>query len=242
MGYQNETYIIDSEVQDDEQPIVQKEMEPISIPNNNIQREYEIIEEDTNPTQNVLDEIHEVAVEEGLVDEDEEFVGGENATSEEVIKALREKSRSKGAQKNQKEYEDKKVKTFAKITATRDILAGLGEKALSVSVPVVMDCRHKDGSVSPELVDLEFKVKRLTESQVNHLINRKLASKADSELTDEEYMETTKFRSQFLATVIIEPETTVELWYDQVPAVILTAVFDQVSKILNNVNDVSLFQ
>ena len=241
MGYQTD-YIIDPEVQDEGQPIAQKEMEPVSIPNNRIQREYEVIDEPVSPTQNVLDEIHEVAIEEGLVEDDEELIGGENATPNEVIQALKEKSRSKGAQKNQEEYEEKKVKTFAKVTATRDILAGLGNKILTVSVPVVMDCRHDDGSISPELIDLEFKVKRLTESQVNHLINRKLASKTDSELTDEEYMETTKFRSQFLATVIIEPETTVELWYDEVPAVVLTAVFDQVNKVLNNINDLSLFQ
>ncbi len=241
MGYQTD-YIIDPEVQDEGQPIVQKEMEPVSIPNNRIQREYEVIDEPVSPTQNVLDEIHEAAIEEGLVEDDEELIGGENATPNEVIQALKEKSRSKGAQKNQEEYEEKKVKTFAKVTATRDILAGLGNKILTVSVPVVMDCRHDDGSISPELIDLEFKVKRLTESQVNHLINRKLASKTDSELTDEEYMETTKFRSQFLATVIIEPETTVELWYDEVPAVVLTAVFDQVNKVLNNINDLSLFQ
>lgn len=241
MGYQTD-YIIDPEVQDEGQPIIQKEMEPVSIPNNRIQREYEVIDEPVSPTQNVLDEIHEAAIEEGLVEDDEELIGGENATPNEVIQALKEKSRSKGAQKNQEEYEEKKVKTFAKVTATRDILAGLGNKILTVSVPVVMDCRHDDGSISPELIDLEFKVKRLTESQVNHLINRKLASKTDSELTDEEYMETTKFRSQFLATVIIEPETTVELWYDEVPAVVLTAVFDQVNKVLNNINDLSLFQ
>lgn len=242
MGYQTE-YIIDPEVQNDEQPVVQKEMEPISIPNNNIKREYEIVEEEPiTPTQNVLDEIHEAAVEEGLVDDDEEYIGGKNATPEEVIKAFKEKPRSKGAQKNKEEHDDKRVKTFAKVTATRDILAGLGKKILTVHVPVVMDCKHQDGSVGPELVDLEFKVKRLTESQVNHLINRKLASKENSELTDEEYMETTKFRSQFLATVIIEPETTVELWYNEVPAAVLTATFDEVNKVMNGINDVSLFQ
>ena len=71
MGYQTE-YIIDPEVQDEEQPMVQKEMEPISIPNNKINRDYEIIDEPVEPTKSVLDEIHETAVAEGLVDEDEE--------------------------------------------------------------------------------------------------------------------------------------------------------------------------
>ena len=42
MGCQKE-YIIDAEVPDDEQPIVTKEMQSVSIPNNKINKEYEII-------------------------------------------------------------------------------------------------------------------------------------------------------------------------------------------------------
>lgn len=240
MGYQKE-YLIDPEVKDDNEFLVEKEMDSVVIPNNDIGREYEIVE-DSAPTKTVLEEIHEAAVEEELVDEDEELIGGENATPEEVIKALKEKSRSKGAQKNQEEYEDKKVKAFAKVTATRDILTGMSKQLINVTVPVVMDCKHDDGSVSPELVDLDFKVKRLTESQVNHLINRKLAFKEESEMTDEEYQQTTKFRSQFLSTVIVEPKLETEVWYDEIPAVILTSVFEKVSEVLNTVNDVTLFQ
>lgn len=241
MGYQKE-YIIDAEVPDDEQPIVTKEMQSVSIPNNEINKEYEIIEEPTFKENNVLDEIHEEAVKEGLVNEDEEPIGGENPTPEEVIEALKNKPMSEGAQKNKEEYEDQKVKTFTKVTATRDILAGLGKKTLKVEVPVVMDCEHDDGSVSPELVDLEFKVKRLTESQVNHLINRKLLSKTDAEMTDEEYIQSQKFRSQFLAETIVEPETTEELWYEVVPLAVLNEVYAKVTEVLNNINDTSLFQ
>ena len=186
MGYQTE-YIIDPEIEDDEKIVTTKTMEPVSIPNNKIGREYEVIEEPEGPRKSVLDEIHESAVKEELVDEDEELIGGENATPEEVIDALRNKGRSKGAKKNQQEYEEKKVESFTKVTATRDILTGMSKRLINVNVPVVMDCKHDDGTVSPELVDLEFKVKRLTESQVNHLINRRLASKEESELTDEEY-------------------------------------------------------
>lgn len=241
MGYQTE-YIIDPETEDDEKIVTTKTMEPVSIPNNKIGREYEVIEEPEGPKKSVLDEIHESAVEEELVDEDEELIGGENATPEEVIDALRNKDRSKGARKNQQEYEEKKVESFTKVTATRDILTGMSKRLINVNVPVVMDCKHDDGTVSPELVDLEFKVKRLTESQVNHLINRRLASKEESELTDEEYQQTTKFRSQFLSTVIVEPEMDTDSWYNEVPAVILTAVFEKISDVLNSVDDVTLFQ
>ena len=43
MGYKND-YIIDPEIEDDEQPIIEKSMESVSIPNNTISRDYEIVE------------------------------------------------------------------------------------------------------------------------------------------------------------------------------------------------------
>lgn len=242
MGYQTD-YIIDPEIVNDEQEIAQVEMEPVSIPNNKINREYEVVEDSKDTTsKTALDEIYESAVEEGLVDPDEEPIGGENPTPKEVIDALKEKSRSEGAKKNQEEYEGKKVAAFTKVTATREILTGMTKKNINVVVPVVMDVKHSDGSVGPELVDLEFKVQRLTESQVNHLINRKLASKKESEMTDEEYQETTMFRSQFLSTVIQEPKIDAETWYNDISAVVLSAVFDKINEVLNSVSDISLFQ
>ena len=54
MGYREETYIIDPEVEDDEQFIVEKKMESISLGNN--KKEYEIIEEEK--PKSVYDEIY----------------------------------------------------------------------------------------------------------------------------------------------------------------------------------------
>ena len=45
MAYREETYIIDPEISDDEKPIIEKEMEPVSITNNKISRDYEVVEE-----------------------------------------------------------------------------------------------------------------------------------------------------------------------------------------------------
>ena len=159
MGYQTE-YIIDPEIEDDEKIVTTKTMEPVSIPNNKIGREYEVIEEPEGPRKSVLDEIHESAVKEELVDEDEELIGGENATPEEVIDALRNKGRSKGAKKNQQEYEEKKVESFTKVTATRDILTGMSKRLINVNVPVVMDCKHDDGTVE-ERVAYEVSISNL---------------------------------------------------------------------------------
>ena len=72
MAYREETYVIDPEV-DTEKQIVQKPME--SVPVNNLKREYEIIEEEVDsPTDQMLQEIHDTAVAEGLVKEDEGLI------------------------------------------------------------------------------------------------------------------------------------------------------------------------
>ena len=241
MGYQTE-YIIDPEVQDEEQPMVQKEMEPISIPNNKINRDYEIIDEPVEPTKSVLDEIHEAAVAEGLVDEDEEPLGGVGASPNEVIQALKDKSRSKGAQKNQEEYEEKKIKKTKKIMATREILTGMTERLIHIVVPVVLDVRQKDGSVKPELVDLELKVKRLTESQVNHLFNRQMAGKKVADMTPEELQEDNHFRSKFLSETVVDPKMNAEEWYDKVPAIVSGTIYREVEDALSSIDNTELFQ
>lgn len=242
MGYQENNYIIDPEVEDDEQPIVEKSMESVSIPNNRIGREYEIIEDEPRSSDSVLDEIHKAAVNEGLVDDEEDYIGGKGASSDEVIDALIHKERSKGAQKNQKEYEDKKVETTRKVMATREILTGMTKRIITVEVPVVLDVRQPDGSVKPELVDLQLKVKRLTESEVNHLFNKRLANKKIEEMSREEIEEDNHFRSNFLATVVTEPEMSADVWYYEIPAIALGTIFNKVNEILGSIDDTSLFQ
>ena len=81
MGYREETYIIDPDVEDDEQLIVEKEMESVSLGNN--RKEYEIIEEEK--PKSVYDEIYEAAKEEGLVKEDEKPFGGEGTPTPEAV-------------------------------------------------------------------------------------------------------------------------------------------------------------
>lgn len=161
MGYQENTYIIDPEIEDDEQPIVEKEMQQsISIPNNNISREYEIID-DQEQGKSVEDEIHDAAVKEGLVHEEEGYIGGEGAKPDEVIDAFIHQERSKGALKNEEEYIESKVKKSRKVMATRELLSGITKKHITVTVPMVLDVQQKDGSVAPELCDVDFIVKKI---------------------------------------------------------------------------------
>lgn len=241
MAYQT-NYIIDPEVQDEKKTVVQKEMEPVVISQNQISDKYEIVDEPEAPTKSVLDEIHEEAVLEGLVDEDEGLIGGENPTSEEVIKALKEKSRSKGAQQNYEEYAENKVKKTRKIMATREILTGMTKRNITTSVDVVLDVEQEDGSVKPELVELQLKIKRLTESQVNHLFNRRLAGKTVDEMSPEELQEDNHFRSKFLSETVIEPKMPAEVWYNEVPAIALGTIYAKVNDVLSEIDNTELFQ
>lgn len=240
MGYQ-ENYIIDPEIQEDE-PIVEKEMESVSITNNQIQRDYEIIEDPMEQKKSVFEEIHEEAVKEGLVDEDEEPIGGENPTPQEVIDGLKNKARSKGALKNQEEYEEKKVKATKKVMATREILTGMTKRHITTSVDVVLDMEQEDGSIKPELVSLQLKVKRLTESQVNHLFNRRMAGKTVDEMTPEELQEDNHFRSKFLAETVVEPQMDADVWYEEVPAIALGTIYHKVNEVLGSIDNTELFQ
>ena len=94
--------------------------------------------------------------------------------------------RSKGAEKNMEEYTEKKVEKTRKVMATREILTGMTKKVINITVPVVLDMEQEDGSVEPELVDMDLKIKRLTESQANHIFNRKMAGKKIEDMTPEE--------------------------------------------------------
>lgn len=244
MAYQEENYIIDPSVEDVEQPVVQKSMrqaKPISIKNNQLPDEYEVVQP-VNQSQDIINEIHEAAVAEGLVDDSEEPIGGKNATVDSVIADLTSRPMSEGAQKNLEEYADHKMETTKKVMATREILTGMTERLIDITVPVVLDIRQDDGSVKPELVDLELKIKRLTESQVNHLFNRRMAGKTVDEMTNEELQEDNHFRSNFLAETVVNPKIDADTWYSKVPAIATGTIFQAVQDALSSIDNTELFQ
>lgn len=239
MGYREETYIIDPEVEDDEQFIVEKEMESISLGNN--KKEYEIIEEEK--PKSVYDEIYETAKEEGLVKEDEKPFGGEGTPKpEDVIHDFINQDRTEAAVQKEIEYVDKKVENTRKVMATREILTGMTRRLLDVTVPVVLDIEQEDGSIKAELVDLELKIKRLTEAQVNHLFNRRMAGKTVDEMTNEELQEDNHFRSKFLSESVVDPKMTAEEWYNNVPAIAVGTIFNAVNEALSSIDNTELFQ
>lgn len=240
MGYKpnNQEYIIENDVEDSNNPAFEKQMKEAARLNDGLPDGYEIQE----PVQqkSVMDEIQEAAEQEGLVTD---TLGGENPTTESVIKAMREEGLSAGAQKNKEEYEEKKVEEFIKLTATRDLLMNRTKRTIPVHLKTKMEVLNpKTGEYELQNVDLEFKVKRLTESENTHLLNHKLIGKDLADMTDEEYIASSNFRSELLAQAVVEPAFTAEEWRTVVDNGMLSAIYDKVNQILTSADDSVLFQ
>jgi len=241
MGYQ-ENYVIDNEDFEVEKPVVTKTAEPVRINQNTRYAESEAIQP-VDMEADVIQEIHDTAVAEGLVAEHEGPFGGEGTPSpQDVISDFIGQERPEAVEEKIEEYTDKKVEKTKKVMATREILTGMSKRLIDVSVSVVLDVQQNDGTVAPELIDLQLKVKRLTESQVNHLFNRRMAGKTVDEMTPEELQEDNHFRSKFLATAVVEPKMSADDWYNDVPAIVTGTIFNAVNDALNSVDNTELFQ
>lgn len=240
MAYQEE-YIIDNDIKDVDQQNEQK-VQPVRINQNSKYEESEAIQP-VDMNADIMREIHESAVAEGLVNEDETPFGGEgNPTAEAVITDFMNQKRPEAVEKKVEEYTEKKIEGHKKVMATREILTGMVKRLISVTVPVVLDIQKEDGTIGPELIDLELKVKRLTESQVNHLYNRRMAGKTVDEMTNEELQEDNHFRAKFLAEAVVEPQMSFEEWYNGTPAIVTGTIFNAVNEALSSIDDTSLFQ
>lgn len=237
------SYIIDNDIEDIENPEFQKEMKTAANLNDKLPDGFEI-EEDTksNPALDLQKELQEEAAKEGLVSDDE-FLGGEGASPEEVIAAMKKEGLSEGAQEKEEEHKKKKFEEFKTITATRDLLFNRAEETVSVTIPMVVDMRNPEtGKVEKTPVNAEFKVKRLTEAENTHILNHKLIGKEINEMTDEEYVQSAQFRSKVLERAVVDPKLTAKEWRDNVSNGDLATLYDEVNRIITESDDVSLFQ
>lgn len=243
MAYTNpnkeKQYIIETDVDESDNVQMKKPMKSAVMRNGQLPDNYELEEDPVPMTQSVQDEIQEAAQEEGLVSES---LGGDNPTHQEVIDALKTSEMPEGAQKNKEEYEEEKTKTFRKITATRDLLTRRTQRSIPITIKTVMDVDLPNGEIGHELVELEFHIKRLTESEINHVINHKLINKADADMTDEEYAQASKFKSKFLARTILDDELDEDFWRNECDVGLMNTTFNKVTDVLNRIDDTSLFQ
>lgn len=224
-----ENFIIENDDWDENRPIERK---TVKLSNADLPEGLEIIETKTT-NQQVLEDIRQAAREEGM-DTGNDYLGGEGATPEEVIAALRNEAMPEGAEKAKEEYEEKKIEDLRKSVATRDMLFSRLQKKIPVEVLIVSD----DG----EEEVLVFYARRLSDAENNHLLNHHLIGRELSDLTTEEYQESMQFRSKTLASAIVEPKLSAQEWRNDVDNALSLAVFEQVQKIIAEVDTAKDFQ
>lgn len=242
MGYKsNNEYIIENDVEDVDNLSFQKEMKKAADINNRLPEGYEIEEPSADPTYELQKELQEEAAKEGLVS-DEEYLGGKGASPEEVIAAMRAEGMTDGAQEKQEEYEKKKFDELKTITATRDLLFNRVEETVIISIPMVVSMENEMGNVEKTPVNVNFEIKRLTEAENTHILNHKLIGKELSDMTEEEYIQSSQFRSKVLEKAVVVPKLTASEWQTRCSNADINAIYEEVNKVLTEGDDVSLFQ
>lgn len=244
MGYENnkENYIIDNDIEDMDTPKMEKKMKRASVRNSQLPDNYEIEEDAPNISERINQEILEEAEKEGLTS-DEGYLGGEGASPQQVIDALVNEEMPEGAIKNKEEYEEKKVQNFRKVIATRDLLHNRLEKTIPCSIVTTMPMINENGEEVIEPVELEFEVRRLSESENTHLYNHKLFGRDIADLTDEEYSQSIKFRSELLSRAVVgELSMTPSEWSNGVDYSMVNKIYEKVNEVLTDADDASLFQ
>ena len=241
MGYEpNNNYILENDVEESKNPAFQKQMKRAAEINNNLPDGYELEEEPKEKT--IQQEIQETAEAEGLVAE-EDFLGGEGASHEEVIDALMNEEMSEGAKANKEKYEKDKVEKFVTVTATRDLLMNKAKRTIPIYIKTsAWIVNPETGKEELKKTKMKFIIRRLTESENTHLLNHRLIGKELSDMTDEEYIQSSHFRSQLLEASVVEPYFTAEEWRTEVDNGTVTALYDELNKILTSADDSALFQ
>ena len=241
MGYEpNNNYILENDVEEANNPSFQKEMKNAADINNKLPDGYEIDEKPQGKS--IQQEIQETAEAEGLVAK-EDYLGGEGASHEEVIDALFNEEMSDGAKANKEKYEKEKVENFVTVTATRDLLMNKAQKTIPIYIKTSAWLPNEEtGELELQRVKMKFVIKRLTESENTHLLNHKLIGKELADMTEEEYIQSSHFRSQLLEASVVEPYFTAEDWRTKVDNGTVTALYDELNKILTSADDSALFQ
>lgn len=225
-----ENFIIENDNWDEATDLNKKET--VRMRNSELPEGLEIIET-TSAQETISKKIHDAAVSEGM-DTGNDYLGGVDATPEEVIAALRNEAMPEGAEKAKEEYEEKKVENLKKTVATRDMLFSRLQKKIPIEIPIINDIGEKE--------ILIFYAKRLSESENNHLFNHRLIGKNISDLTNEEYEDSIKFKRKTLATAIIEPKLTEEEWANLADNALTSKLFEEVQRIISEIDTVDDFQ
>lgn len=239
MGYQENSneYIIENNVDDINKSVAKKTMKTPQEVTSDLPEGYEYVEAKKPQDDGLL----QSAKDEGFYQDG--FVGGEGASPEEVISALRNQEDSDGVKKAKEQYEEKKVEELITITATRDLLMNQANEHIPVYIKTSAKIRNPEtGELELKKVKAKFMVKRLTEAENTHLLNYKLIGKEIADMSYEEYVESSHFRSKLLEASVVEPHFTAKEWRTKVPNGTVTVLYDEVNKIQSSTDDSALFQ
>ena len=242
MGYQpkNNEYIIENDVENINKSSYEQQMRRADEIEEKLPEGYEVDRPERPKT--IQEELEEAAEAEGLVAE-EDFLGGEGASPEAVIDALEKEELSEGAKSKKEAYEKKKYDDFVTITATRDLLMNKAKKTIPIYIKTsAWIFNPETGEDELKKTKMKFIIKRLTESENTHLLNHKLIGKELADMTEEEYIASSHFRSELLEASVVDPYFTAEEWRTVVDNGTVTALYDEVNKILTSADDSALFQ
>ena len=145
-------------------------------------------------------------------------------SEEELLAKLQADSKKRSDNRKKKKIEEYKVHR-----ATKESLFKRLED--TVDIPII---------TGPDEVEV-FTIKRLSESENSDIINRALAIKDPSEMTEEELEESNAYNYRLLEKIVVDPYLTQEEWRLQVPTAIVQEVLQKSMKVLTNIDDSSVF-
>ena len=94
--------------------------------------------------------------------------------------------------------------------------------------------------MGPDDVEV-FTIKRLSEAENSEIVNRVLAIKDPTEMTEEELEESNDYNYRLLEKIVIDPYLTQEEWKLQVPTAIVQQLLRKSMKVLTDIDDSSVF-
>ena len=145
-------------------------------------------------------------------------------STEDLLNRLKADSKKRSDNRKKKKIEDYKVHR-----ATKESL--FNRLKDTIEIPIIM---------GPDDVEV-FTIKRLSEAENSEIINRALAIKDPSEMTEEELEESNAYNYRLLEKIVVDPYLTQEEWRLQVPTAIVQELLQKSMRVLTNIDDSSIF-
>lgn len=146
-------------------------------------------------------------------------------SGQQLISKLMQDSKKRSDSRKKKKIEEYKVHR-----ATRESLfKRLGQ---TIDIPIIMN----DDEVEV------FTIKRLSEAENSEIIDRVLAIKDPTEMTEEELEESNAYNYRLLEKVVIDPYLTQEEWRLKVPTAIVQTLMSKIMQVLTNIDDSKVFE